>query len=51
MFAAYGKCSRPTFVPEEKCLRPMDKKNGAKKGKSEKLERKQLNNYNFQRNK
>jgi hypothetical protein len=47
MFAAYEKCSR--FA--EKCLRPLDEKNGAKKGKSEKLERKQLNNYNFQRNK
>jgi ribosomal protein S21 len=23
MFAAYEKCSRPTFAPEEKCLRPM----------------------------
>jgi hypothetical protein len=31
MFAAYEKCSRPTFAPEDKCLRPM--KNGAKKEK------------------
>jgi hypothetical protein len=23
MFAAYEKCSRPTFALEEKCLRPM----------------------------
>jgi hypothetical protein len=23
MFAAYEKCSRQTFAPEEKCLRPM----------------------------
>ncbi len=23
MFAAFEKCSRPTFAPEEKCLRPM----------------------------
>jgi hypothetical protein len=23
MFAAYEKCSRPTFAPEEKCLWPM----------------------------
>jgi hypothetical protein len=54
MFAAYEKCSRPTFAPEEKCLRPM--KNGAEKERkrkekigNQKLERKQLNDYNFQR--
>jgi hypothetical protein len=35
MFAAYEKCSRPIFAPEEKCLRPM--KNGAKKKKSKNL--------------
>jgi hypothetical protein len=50
MFAAYEKCSRPTFALEEKCLRPM--KNGAKIEK-EKIRnqnsRKQLNNYEFQR--
>jgi hypothetical protein len=49
MFAAYEKCSRPTFAPEEKCLRPM--KNGAKKGKKSEIEikRKQLNNYELQK--
>jgi hypothetical protein len=32
MFAAFEKCLRQTFAPDEKCLRPL--KNGAKnKGK------------------
>ncbi len=48
MFAPYEKM----FALAEKCVRHLNKKNGAKKGKSEikKLEREQLNNYNFQRN-
>jgi hypothetical protein len=44
MFAPYEKCSRllrnvcglwKMFALAEKCLRPLNKKNGAKKGKSE----------------
>jgi hypothetical protein len=25
MFAAFEKCSRPTFTLDEKCLRPLEK--------------------------
>jgi hypothetical protein len=50
MFAAFEKCSRQTFAPDGKCLRPL--KNGAK-AKEEKIrnqiERRQLNNLKFQR--
>jgi hypothetical protein len=59
MFVAYEKCLRllrnvcglwEMFASAEKCLRPM--KMELKKGKirNQKLEREQLNNYNFQRN-
>jgi hypothetical protein len=41
MFAACEKCSRPTFAPKEKCLRPM--KNGAKKGKNQKSDLRENN--------
>jgi hypothetical protein len=64
MFAACEKCSRPSLALEEKCLRPMKDvrsllrnvcglKNGAEEKEkiiNQKLERKQLNDYNLQRN-
>jgi hypothetical protein len=33
MFAAFEKCSRPTFAPDEKCLRLLKNGAGRMKGK------------------